>query len=160
MKPYWSYVTKVAKTLAMKIGALDKDGVDLVYTIGQAHKLNNVTAHEIRTKFKDSLENAYLAIDDGMHTDMAAKLRVVFDQLSRSKLRNKRHTLLILTDGLWEGSHLKNDVEDAICAFMRWQKESFPNFEKRRFSIQFISFGNNAEALARLQRLDDELLTQ
>ncbi|KAH7171388.1 kinase-like domain-containing protein [Dactylonectria macrodidyma] len=156
MKTHWNKVAMVLLALAMKIGPLDKDGLDLVYTIGERHCLNNVKGQKIETKFQQSVDNAYWDIDDvNDQTDMAATLSRIFDDYLKDTSR--RQTLLILTDGLWEGSRQTDDVEDKIRDFVNDLKTKLRLYESRWFSIQFISFGDNEEKLNRLQGLDDTL---
>ncbi|KAH7163468.1 kinase-like domain-containing protein [Dactylonectria estremocensis] len=156
MKPHWNNVTMVLLALAMKIGPLDKDGLDLVYTIGERNCLNNIKGQKIETKFQQSIENAFWHIDErNDKTDMAAALSRIFDDYLKDT--SKKQTLLILTDGCWDGSKRIDDVENKIRNFVNHLKAKLNLYESRWFSIQFISFGNNEANLKRLQELDDTL---
>ncbi|KAL6411749.1 protein kinase domain protein [Ilyonectria robusta] len=97
MRPHWNNVTTVLLALAMKIGPLDEDGLDLLYTIGERNSLN-VRGRKIETKFRQSIESAGDEIDDRSQTDMAATLSRIFDNYLKDFSR--RQTLLILTDRL------------------------------------------------------------
>ncbi|KAF7551355.1 hypothetical protein G7Z17_g5038 [Cylindrodendrum hubeiense] len=155
MKSHWPNVQMTLLALAMMIGPLDKDGLDLLYTIGERHALDNVKGWKIESKFRQSMEEAGADIDDRNQTDMAATLSIIFDDYVKDF--SKKQTLIILTDGLWEGSGLKDDVENVICDFINDLKTRLGRLERRWFSIQFVSFGNNDKALNRLQALDDHL---
>ncbi|RWA06079.1 hypothetical protein EKO27_g9026 [Xylaria grammica] len=60
-------------------------------------------------------------------------------------------------DGLWGGSGHSNDVEEKIARFFRDSKRA-NSFEDRLFTIQFVSFGN--DATDRLNALDDDMETK
>ncbi|KXH25930.1 hypothetical protein CSAL01_04484 [Colletotrichum salicis] len=108
------------------------------------------------TRFEHSLRSVGKTIDDRNKTDMAMTLSQTFDNY---KDYRKKQTLIVLTDGLWEGSNLSNDVETKITKFVGELRNHLGKHEPRWFSIQFVSFGDNKEALQRLKRLDDELGT-
>ncbi|CAM1504861.1 Fc.00g024520.m01.CDS01 [Cosmosporella sp. VM-42] len=159
MAPHWAYVEKTVLALAMKIGPLDEDGLDLVYANGRRHALTNVSGWKIRPKFQESMKRAHehiRSMEEPIHTDMSTTLSKIFDEYKNVR---RKQTLIILTDGLWEGSNLTDDVEKKICAFVAGLKGKLGKLEPRWFSIQFISFGNDEAALNRLQALDDHLET-
>ncbi|KAI8211298.1 hypothetical protein K4K48_008698 [Colletotrichum sp. SAR 10_66] len=85
---------------------------------------------------------------------MATTLLKVFDKYDNHR---KKQTLIILTDGLWEGSDTLNDVETTISEFIKNLKKDLRKSQLRWFTIQFVSFGSDDRALQRLQSLDDEL---
>lgn len=157
MRSHWDHVKITLLALAMKIGPLDDDGLDLVYTIGTTRsRLSGVKGFEIRDKFRQSLEKAGRNMEEQheYHTNMAETLRSLFDAYIDTK---KKQTLIVLTDGLWLGSKSKVDVEDAIKRFLTTRIKPLGKMETRWFTIQFISFGQDREALDRLKRLDDDL---
>lgn len=146
-------MTTTLLTLAMKIGTLDKDGLDLIFTVGDSCEKSNIKEWDIPVKFEESMKRALGEITSGDITDMAATLMRVFD---RYRDMTKKQTLLVLTDGLWNG--VKDDVErDIVKLVTEVRKRRAGKQERRWFSIQFISFGHDAEALARLTALDDDL---
>lgn len=139
----------------MKVGRLDKDGLDLLFTIGNTHDLNDIKGDNIQQKFERSMAQACREIEQRDHTDMADTLRKRFDAYINIK---KKQTLIILTDGLWEGGAAsKDDVEDAVKEFVLNLTKKRKKMEKRWFTIQFISFGDDPAALERLEKLDDKL---
>lgn len=155
MMPHWTNSEMTLLTLAMKIGPLDKDGLDLRYTIGEHHELNNIKSWGIESRFRKSMSDTYGRIDERDQTDMAATLSVIFDEYLKDY--SKRKTLIILTNGLWEGSALTEDVENVILEFISNLKSRIGSLKRRWFTIQFISYGNDEKALRRLQHLDDNL---
>ncbi|KAH7022266.1 kinase-like domain-containing protein [Ilyonectria destructans] len=155
MKLHWTNSEMTLLTLAMKIGPLDKDGLDLRYTIGEHHDLNHIKSWKIESRFRQSMRDTYARIDERDQTDMAATLSAIFDDYMKDF--SKKHTLIILTNGLWEGSGLTEDVENVILTFIADLKTKIGLLKRRWFTIQFISFGNDERALLRLQDLDDNL---
>jgi ribosomal protein S17E len=154
MVQYWDDVTTVLVTLAMKIGPLDKDGLDLVYTLGDAHNLHDVKGWEIPKKFKHSMDGTRREIHERYKTNMGETLRKIFDNYLNI---NKKMTLIILTDGLWKGAASSDDVENLIAGFITNLNERLKKWESRWFSIQFVSFGEDEEALKRLDKLDNDM---
>ncbi|KAF5503624.1 putative serine/threonine-protein kinase MPS1-like protein [Colletotrichum fructicola] len=158
MDDHWDNVNATLLTLAMKIGMLDKDGLDLMFTIGDPCKHNVSSAKEwkIPEKFGKSMTNAKrdMARYPNNSTDMALALSRVFDNYIDY---SKKQTLIVMTDGLWEGSTEEYDVDNTISNFIVKLKTKLDKAERRWFSIQFVSFGDDEKALKRLKRLDDEL---
>jgi len=154
MRQHWAVATEVLTTLAMKIGPLDKDGLDLIYTIGSKHNLQEVKGWAIQKTFKSSMQHAGSEIDYRYKTNMKETLEKIFDSYTDT---SKKMTLIVLTDGLWEGCVNSNDVEKLIASFITKLKPRLKKWESRWFSIQFVSFGDNEQALGRLQKLDDNM---
>ncbi|CAG9997041.1 unnamed protein product [Clonostachys byssicola] len=156
MTPHWSDAKRTLLTLAMKIGPLDKDGLDLRYSCGNHGFLSNIKGYDIKSKFSASMDEVERRIHEGIRTDMCAALSKVFDEYIDGDGK-KRQTLIILTNGKWEGSSNKRDVEDLIIKFIKRLEKIKDRMEDRWFSIQFVSFGDDENALKRLAFLDDEL---
>lgn len=156
MSDSWWVVKKVLLALAMKIGRLDKDGIDLVYTIGKHRNLDNVKGTDIYRSFKTSLEDAGRSISDLDRTSMRQTLATIFSEYLKN--HGKRMTLIILTDGIWEDSRTPDDVENLIVKFVRNLQEQRRSMEQRWFSIQFVYFGDeDTAAISRLKSLDDNM---
>jgi hypothetical protein len=154
MKQHWAVVTEVLITLAMKIGPLDKDGLDLSYAIGSKHNLRDIKGWGIPKAFKSSMQDAGEKINHKYKTNMKETLERIFDTYTDT---SKKMTLIVLTDGLWEGCANEDDVEKLIASFITNLKPKLKKWESRWFSIQFVSFGENLRALERLQKLDDNM---
>ncbi|OCL07958.1 hypothetical protein AOQ84DRAFT_377203 [Glonium stellatum] len=159
MLPFWEAASYVLETLVMKLAGLDDDGLDLLFTIGEDHNIDNAKGIYAPSRFKKAMEAARPAepTSPGLRdkTDMAATLGEIFDEYLRN--HKKKMTLIILTDGIWEGSVRPKSVENKIASFLRQLLKSLGTMEDRRFSIEFISFGNDEKGMLRLHRLDDEL---
>jgi hypothetical protein len=154
MKQHWGVATTVLTTLAMKIGPLDTDGLDLIYTIGSNFNLEEVKGWSIPKTFKSSMQAAGERVNEMYKTNMKETLEKIFDRYTDT---SKKMTLIVLTDGLWEGCVHDNDVEKLIADFITNLKPKLKKWESRWFSIQFVSFGEDLHALERLRRLDDDM---
>src|SRR5947209_3683332 len=128
MKQHWAIATEVLITLAMKIGPLDKDGLDLSYTIGSNYNLQEVKGWGIPKTFKSSMQRAGEKIDKMYQTNMKETLERIFDRYTDT---SKKMTLIVLTDGLWEGCVNDDDVEKLIASFITKLKPKLKKWESR-----------------------------
>ncbi|KAI0544117.1 hypothetical protein F4679DRAFT_566078 [Xylaria curta] len=155
MKTHWKWVTATLQVLAEKVVASDDDGVDLMFAFAKDLNLSNVKRPW--GKFRKAMSHAGERISTDprkpLATDMAKILGEVFQRYERKQSR-QRTTLIILTDGVWEGSVQADDVEEKIADFFRGSKRT-KGFEDREFTIQFVSFGD--QAMRRLNALDDDM---
>ncbi|KAI1775401.1 hypothetical protein F4818DRAFT_48219 [Hypoxylon cercidicola] len=151
MYPYWEAMATVLETLVSKVDPLDKDGLDIEFTIGNTHSAHGVSGSKLITKFRGAKQEASSRPWD-IGTDMAKTLNHIFDKYLRGARRAT--TLIILTDGLWRGTVDGRSVEMAIANFLK--KPTFKEkLEKRWFTIQFISFGHQIPDI--LNHLDNEI---
>lgn len=154
MCAHWPIVVFVAETLAKNAAGLDKDGIDLVFTVdGHDHNQKNMVGDAGRRQLRASLEAAAPeeTEDEKSHTDMLQTLdNIVGGWKNKGRPAT---TLLVLTDGLW-----RNTDPDAFNnAIIRLVTDATANKRtgSRPFSIQFIRFGE--KGAERLRYLDDEL---
>ena len=93
-------------------------------------------------------------------TDMESRLGKILHKhityLKSFGSDKKDLTVIILTDGMWEGMLNKRRLEDTITGFIK-QSKDFNSIRKRSVSIQFVQFGKDPDATRRLQFLDDDL---
>jgi hypothetical protein len=162
MVQHWQNVLFTLETLYLKLDGLDKNGVDLVFT--DRGKSNNnkdeLKRSSGRTALVRSMNEARPTtpneFEDRVRTNMREVLSPIFQKFLESH-QDKRMTLIVLTDGMWEGNNKEEGVAQKIADFFkRWQNR-WGVVEDRWFSIQFVSFGNDETALHRLQVLDDEM---
>lgn len=160
MKKYWDEATFVLETLVMIAAGQDKDGSDLRFTLG-SQRLNN-------EKSSASFKAAMLRAKPGENevTDIRQSLGEIFESylhalrsfnMGRGR-RAKALTLIILTDGLWEGVQEKSRINGQIVEFISRMKKITDNVVERRVSIQFIQFGKDQDATKRLTGLDNDLI--
>ncbi|KAI0888745.1 uncharacterized protein GGS22DRAFT_196622 [Annulohypoxylon maeteangense] len=151
MLPLWETMTTVLETLVSKVGGLDKNGLDLEFTLGGDRNACNVSDKQLISKFRDAKADA-LSQQYNINTDMAKTLTRIFDKYLLDTRRAK--TLIILTDGVWGGTTNSTDVEKAIADFLK-KPALAQKLEKRWFTIQFIACGNEVPDI--LQHLDDDI---
>ncbi|EXJ79744.1 serine/threonine protein kinase [Capronia epimyces CBS 606.96] len=157
MLPFWGVATYVLETLTLKLAGLDEDGLDLVFTIGEEFNINNARRANSAARFQKAMQEMTPkdpgdADEEFLRTDMTAVLGRVFDEYLKTD-RHKAMTLLILTDGLWLGSVKEDVVEKKIADFVK----ELNSMEPRRFSIEFIRFGDDRTAIKRLEALDNAM---
>lgn len=156
MQSHWDALKTTLLALAMKIGPLDKDGLDLVYTCGDNNNVFGAKGWDMPKVFGQSIDQARSIMDQHDKTNMAETLAKRFDSYSAGDMR-QRQTLFVLTDGLWEGSRDWESAEKEIAQYIDDLRKKLRKKEKRWFTIQFISYGQDQKALARLQGLDDRV---
>lgn len=150
MRTHWPICEFVCNTVALKIGGLDKDGIDVQFTIDNNHlHLSKPSPKDLRERLRE----ARPAIGEQHGTDMGSTLERIFNTyLNRKKF--KATTIIIFTDAIWEGTR---PVDDIIVKFAR-SIENHPNrFDPRHFTIGFIRFGDGAQEKKKLKYLDDHL---
>ena len=151
MQKFWPIVTFVAITLAMKIAGLDEDRYDVRFTI------NGAKYDKFELKGKSGLKTLKKTLmaaqpQSSKPTDMSKVLDDLFREHRRDHYR-KATTLLVLTDGAWEGTIPMDNADNKIVEFARdLGKVKAPD---PHYTIGFIRFG--VEFRDRLKALDDEL---
>lgn len=154
MKPYWPAMRVALEILATMTGSHDKDGLDLEFTIGKNHNTSSASVRKLLHKFDKAQEEALRPRDPSKSgTDMAT----ILDQIFSKYLLNttKPMTLIVLTDGLWEGTISDVDVETSVVEFLGNAAIKKQSSNIRWFSIEFVSFGQ--AGLKKLEALDDDL---
>jgi len=157
MREHWDNATVVLQALGMQIGPLDKDGLDVYFTIDRGHYAKtNVKNFDIPKQFRSAMQNAKASDDMDMYaTPMAQALRkVLWDYLNKDM--PKKQTLIVLTTGVWDG--MKDDAEVEVAAAIKEMMRRLQSFYLDRwFGIEFVSFGDNMAGLSRLQGFDDNM---
>jgi hypothetical protein len=147
LKDYESHVIFVSRVLLFFASAADRDGVDIWCTNSQGmlHKKDLTSLLEF--------VKVRMAKAKGT-TDIKERLGSILSRYN-GELRRKegravtKMSVYVLTDGAWTGLA---DAEDLI----RETVEVLQRFHKRsdQLGIQFIRFGDDAQAIERLERLD------
>jgi hypothetical protein len=159
MGQHWGQATWLLKTLVMKAEGLDPDGPDLRFTMG-THELQR---ERRASAFEEAMKHADAIPRDSDVTDIRVSLGKIFDQYLEGLrapwrgLNIRALTIIVLTDGLWQGVEVKEEVDEQIVTFVRRVRELTNNVIPRRVSIEFIQFGKDSMATKRLRNLDDDL---
>ena len=155
MYHHWGEAGFVLETLVMKLAGIDDDGLDLRFTIGR-YSVNDAKGSKTASKFRNAMREAEPAQTPQTKTNMAESLGRVFNEYLQSR-KGKNLTLLVLTDGIWEGSVKEKSVEMKIVECITALRHRHQSMEDRPYTIQFIRFGNDAEAISRLDDLDNNI---
>ena len=139
----------------MKAKGQDPDGMDLYFTTGNV----NLGNKEKASKFVAKMEEGYPK--DGVRTNIIESLGTIFDKylnslcITSNQARNV--TLIVLTDGAWDGTTNKERVSDKIVEFLEQLGKRTTTLKHRQFSIEFVQLGDDEEASKRLKHLDNFL---
>mgnify|MGYP004501962283 CR=1 FL=1 len=159
MSEHWDAATFLLETLVLKAHDQDPDGPDLSFTKHNTRLSRQRNASEYRKTMQEVRPSA----DNGVHTDIKAALEpILFNYISgvegaHSVQRARSLTVIVLTDGLWEGMSDCDEIIHTIVDFYKQLKQAMKGkIRKRQVSIQFIQFGDDDEARERLRRLDDD----
>ncbi|KAI0852715.1 hypothetical protein F5Y00DRAFT_257974 [Daldinia vernicosa] len=141
----------VMETLVAKVDRLDKDGLDIEFTVNHQYNAYGISGRKLLSKFKGAMQEA-LSRKYQMQTDMTRVLTHIFDGYLRNTEREM--TLIVLTDGNWAGTSDETSVERSIAEFLRKPALAL-KLEKRWFTIQFVALGPGIPDI--LARLDDNI---
>ncbi|KAK6824952.1 hypothetical protein PG987_012446 [Apiospora arundinis] len=113
MRPYWPAMKIALETLANMIGSLDKDGLDMEFTLGKDYNISNAPARKLLERFDKASADALQPQDDSKTgTDMAMILgQIFFDYLKNT---SKPMTLIVFTDGFDNDLESKYGIRDVI----------------------------------------------
>lgn len=163
MLEHWHEATFVLEMLYTKCTELDEDGIDLRFTGGN-EKVLNAKGKDGFTRIRTMmLESSGSKPTEAWHTNMAIPLKKLLDdwldEYRKRRGKQKSLTIIVLTDGKWLGNRLQPEaVDQAIIQFDKdFRGGRAGSIPDRSVSIQFVSFGNDPDALHRLNRLDNDL---
>lgn len=162
MSEHWHEVTFVLEMLYSKCTKLDEDGIDVHFTGGN-EKVRNAKGKDGLSKIRAKmLESNDSRPTEDCHTDMASPLTKLLGAwlttYKKKRDQQKSLTIIVLTDGKWIGNRYQPDaVDKAIEKFDVQLRQHAGLTPERSVSIQFVSFGNDPDALHRLDRLDNDL---
>jgi hypothetical protein len=157
MNPFWFEATYLLETLVMKAAGQDEDGMDLYFTHGPI----KVKGGKSKSEFVGAMNNKSARPMNEVRTDMRASLgELLSGYIGEAKIsgsKTRKLTIIVLTDGKWEGMGDKDDVRKLVVKFVGKVKELIGDLESRPVSIEFIQFGDDADATYRLRQLDNGL---
>ena len=157
MDRHWSQLKHLLSTLYLMMSRQHDVGMRLLLTKG-SRSLSPIKKEGDVKKFMSSDE---VRPQPTRWTDMEASLGDLFDDriesVKRPHGKKRALTLIVLTDGIWQGTSKKSVVKARIAKFVKEITVYQGQHRKRPVSIQFIQFGNDIDARFFLQHLDDHL---
>jgi hypothetical protein len=154
MAPHWKSLIKVFEALSYILKDVDPNGLDLSFTVSR----------DSLTKIKKTSQLLQMVKDRSKSlkgtTDMNLKLTAILEEYQAELEKPKSffrkailpRNLYILTDGIWEPNC---DASGPIKSLVN--KLNQLGKGRVQVGIQFISFGENSEAIQRLDNLDSGL---
>jgi hypothetical protein len=168
MAEHWPMARNLVSVLAALLYEQDDNGMDLYFTsttkkcgtFGEPQAFANaINEMRPRTDSSPEIRTQLTAKDSTKADDIRFTLSHILDLIGESGYRRKT-TLLILTDGVWKGISRKRTVADKITNQMQqWADRGTMKslVFNRGLSIQFIQFGDDDEATAEFDYLDNRL---
>ncbi|CAJ2508546.1 Uu.00g135720.m01.CDS01 [Anthostomella pinea] len=176
MRSFWNHASYLLRILVWRSLGYDDNGMELRFTTGPEElKLAPKKGQKIRDFEKKLAKANPTQVKSDEKTDMSASLSLILEDHIRQNSdgsKMKRHlTILVLTDGLWERND-EFDVDGYLVNFIKkipevdWNLDGLQRADSkgerqasraRPISIQFIRFGHHPKAIARLDRLDNQL---
>ena len=161
MAAHRSELKKVLEAIAYIVKEYDPNGVDMFFTQSERKILS--------TKRTSHLLKEFDKVDFGGTTDMEIKLGHRLEEYKykitgqqglirrmknsiQAQVRPRCLSLYILTDGLW---HPGCDVPSVISSMVECLVKH--DLHLKQIAIQFIRFGTDEDAIAKLKHLDEGL---
>jgi hypothetical protein len=157
MSSWWPVVEVVLQRLTTKLASLHDGGLDLVFTIGKDYNVSNAQGLRALEEFNKAMGTARPTESPKrecrMRTDMRSTLLKIFNNYS-PRPQKKGMSLIVLTDGIWEGSVKEKSIVFMIAEYYHRLKETV---EYRKLGIEIVQFGRDLEATRKLKRIGADL---
>jgi len=174
MEQYWDEATFLLLVLELKCTKQDENGIDLTFTVGGGAVSNHKPGTKWSglvgkisgsgTPFEKAMETAKPQPKNERKTNMSQALKRLFTSYieeNRTRTKKKKLTLIVLTDGKWEGENgSQNSVKACIIDIYNElkKKELIGSLDERFVSIEFVQLGQDIEAMERFRDLDNNLV--
>ena len=159
MQPWWKEVLELVHLLAYITKGCDPDGVELFFLSSlkqqmfkSATKLyRTVREHPARAStslyecFENDLRNYARKIEQAYQQSQKASI------FARTRQLPRKRSIYVLTDGILESGEDAQGQDGIKFLINKLTEASLP---RDQIGIQFISFGNDAQGLARLRKLE------
>jgi hypothetical protein len=157
MCQHWSHACYLIRILAWRALGYDEDGMELYFTDPRTAEHVKQRKDQDVNEFVNAMKRAkptprMVQNPSGIVNALSDILRPL---LQTQQFRPK--TVLILTDGKWEGLSSDTAVDELIRRSLAQLPGSANTISSRPITFQFISFGYDKAALERLRRLDDDI---
>ncbi|KAJ4385511.1 hypothetical protein N0V93_009939 [Gnomoniopsis smithogilvyi] len=165
MLPHWGEVCFLLHNLIWRSLGYDEDGMEVYYTNPDTKACR---IDQDLTDFDKYMDDAE-PLPHGHKKEYKTNLCFRLDRLISSDRSSKPKTIIVLTDGLWEGNPSEDAIQQIIELKIRLlagvsQAETNTQHDRltalartRPFTIQFISFGHDKQGLERMAALDDDI---
>jgi hypothetical protein len=162
MLTHWDDVQAVFGVLAKIVKSADPDGIDLHFLASDAsynskrlwggNSSSKLVNHVKRQRQKISGTSNITYRLDSILGPYITSLTNAFSL--RRGVSVRPLNLYVLTDGIWEpGCDPSSTIKKLVDKLVEFQ---YPK-DSKQIGIQFISFGNDRDALKKLENLDDNL---
>ena len=158
MARWWDDAIEALNVLVEKVAGQDKDGVDLSFTNGRVKLTNQKGGTKIKAAMKEAQPDRLVG------TNMSKALGDILSDyysyvLERRKAPKKFKglTVIVLTDGIWEGMTNKAGVEDTVVNFLENLGDLIGHTMDRLATIELIQFGHDKDATHMLEQLEGNL---
>ncbi|KAK0729524.1 hypothetical protein B0H67DRAFT_638129 [Lasiosphaeris hirsuta] len=174
MAKHWREASFLLEVLVWRVLGYDSDGIELYFTDMETTISVEPGKRQGVQDFVDAMTKARPRTIHKLKTKLRPRLNKIMATYGDKK--RKPTTVLILTDGAWEGLPYEDDVgqwiTENLCGLAGQDPKALQsptqkpstigdwqaNFEETRpITFQFIAFGNHPEGIARMKRLDDLL---
>lgn len=155
MQQHWTHATYLIRILTWRALGYDEDGMELYFTETSDH------VKQKKSQKVDDFSNAMAKAKPNSKNSTSPNgiIQTLTNILNNSSQppQDRPKTIIILTDGVWEGLPKDEAMDKLIRYYLDSLPEDIKKLDKRPITFQFISFGYNKEALERLRRLDDDI---
>lgn len=155
MKPHWNNVISLFSILAYIAKRLDKNGVEMYFTVSESEKTFKDTSRVVKL-LRSITPTSYSNIDMRLGQILRTYQAKLEHEKEPKRIRLfskpvKPLSLYIFTDGAWQGCDAVPPIEAMIESLKRL------GFPKEQVGIQFVRFGNKQEDIEKLEYLDSGL---
>ncbi|OQV04540.1 Protein kinase domain-containing protein isoform 1 [Cladophialophora immunda] len=167
MNDEWGETINLLEILVMKLKGQDENGMDLYFANGKQNLQNCKDPETFKKKMRQEGVLPVQGVNTELHLSLGKILRRYLKYLQDEMKRKvaledvRTMTVIVLTDGKWDGEAVFEQIVDFCRDMQKCMKGTLLSMEnrleKRRVSIEFVQLGNDADATARLRRLDNDL---
>ncbi|KAK1845620.1 protein kinase domain-containing protein [Colletotrichum chrysophilum] len=178
MNVHWKQATDLLEVLVWRSLGYDEDGVELRFTDPDTNHKAKVKESRSQSlkQFTDAMKLATPSASTRIKTNILPALeRIVNDYttgMTSAKSKPRKKTIIVLTDGIWEGMNIEYTLDVHLRSTFQVLRDLHGDLPYvaagysgdredisviRPITIQFVQFGNEPNAAARLKRLDDDM---
>lgn len=181
MAHHWKQATDLLEVLVWRSLGYDDSGVEIRFTdpdTSSRAKVKESSTHTVR-QFTEAMKSASPKLPSPtsptrIKTNMIPSLeRIINDYttgMTSAKSKPRKRTIIVLTDGIWEGMNIEYTLDVHLTSTFQVLRDLHGDLPYitpgcargdismiRPITIQFVQFGADPNATARLRRLDDEM---